>query len=834
MSYTNARDLLSEAKFFEAYSRFDSVKNRYETWQEAVHRVMEMHRTRLASVMTDELANILNEIEKAYANKEVLGAQRALQFGGEQLLKHQARLFNCSASYCDRPSFFGESFYLMLCGCGVGFSVQRHHVAKLPDIAARTKSTKEFIVPDSIEGWAAAVDILLSSFFVGGGKHPEYEGRKVYFNLEQIRPKGAFISGGFKAPGPESLRKALDNIETLIKNELAAGRTSLRPIVAYDIVMYIADAVISGGVRRSATICLFSFDDEEMLNAKTGNWFVTNPQRGRSNNSCVLVRSETTLEQLQHIMKSVKDVGEPGFIFSDDVEALFNPCVEIGMYGYDDDGISGFQFCNLVEIAGGKSISPEIFYYQCYIASALATIQAHYTDFKFVSESTKKITDREALIGVSVTGWMNNPEVLFNEEVMTRGAQIVKDTNKHIAALIGINQAARTTCVKPSGNASVLLGCASGIHGEHSPLFIRHAQFNKDTEIAKLFMSEFPAMCEDSVWNRERDIVIAFPVTTPEHSIYKSDLLGVKQLEFVKKAQDVWIEQGTNHDLCIKPWLRHNVSNTITVPQDGWDEVTEYIFKNRQSFCGISFLSAAGDRAYPQAPFTEVFTHEQIVAKYGEIALFASGLIERGLKAFNNDLWTACNTALGYGEKLTLDHKDAEKQEFVRSFKKFAKNFIGSSLTEEDHRNFKNLLNAIEDFEDYADELRGKSDALEQAIEVLENQLLIEPDNVALYSTKTLLNAQVFDLDREIEDSMYKVVEARRDLAQTSVHLAKLSSYDECANCLKDVYNLHKWWKIQQYNLDLDWTAHLHAKEYIDINTTGAQACSGGQCEINF
>lgn len=341
----NARQLLSDAKFYEAYSRFDSNLDRYETWQESVHRVMQMHRTQLASKESPELSSLLDEVEAAYASKEILGAQRALQFGGEQLLKHQARMYNCSASYCDRPSFFGEAFYLMLCGCGVGFSVQRHHVAKLPPIAARTKSSKEFIIPDSIEGWATAVDILLSSFFVGGGKHPEYEGRKVYFNLEQIRPKGSFISGGFKAPGPESLRFALDKIEALIKSEILAGNTTIRPIIAYDIVMHIADAVISGGVRRSATICLFSYDDEEMLNAKTGDWFVTNPQRGRSNNSAVLLRSTTTFEQLQHIMKSVKDVGEPGFIFSEDLEALYNPCVEIGMYGYDQNGNSGFQFC---------------------------------------------------------------------------------------------------------------------------------------------------------------------------------------------------------------------------------------------------------------------------------------------------------------------------------------------------------------------------------------------------------------------------------------------------------------------------------------------------------
>lgn len=442
---------MADAKFYEAYSRFDDTLNRYETWNESVARVMDMHRgyIKTKSSLTDELSELISEVQVAYENKSILGAQRALQFGGDQLIKHQARMYNCSASYCDRPDFFGESFYLMLCGCGVGFSVQHHHIAKLPNIAKRTKSSKEFIVPDSIEGWAQAVDILMSSFLVGGGKHPEFEGRKIYFNLEKIRPKGAFINGGFKAPGPEALRIALDKMEALIKVELAANRTTIRPIVAYDIVMFIADAVISGGVRRSATICLFSKDDDEMMKAKTGDWFVSNMQRGRSNNSAVLLRDDLTIEELDAIMVSVKEVGEPGFIMTDSLEALYNPCVEIGMRGYDEYGASGFQFCNLTEINGGQSTTKEAFYEQCKHASILGTIQASYSDFKFVSEATKNITTKEALIGVSITGWMNNPDILFDEEVMKKGAEVSKYWNKKTAELLNINQAARVTCVKP-------------------------------------------------------------------------------------------------------------------------------------------------------------------------------------------------------------------------------------------------------------------------------------------------------------------------------------------------------------------------------------------------
>jgi len=667
---TNTSQLMADAKFYESYARYNDKEERYETWNEAINRVMDMHKIKYAKKLTPELLNLFDVAQKAYSNKEMLGAQRALQFGGEQLLKQNAKMYNCTASYCDRSAFFGESFYLMLCGCGVGFSVQTQHIAKLPGITARTKHAKTFVIEDSIEGWASSVDALMRSFFV---EDSEFKGRKIYFDLTKIRPKGTEISGGFKAPGPEPLRKALDKIEKLVKDELDKGVTELRSIVAYDICMHVADAVISGGVRRAASICLFSFDDEDMITAKTGDWFVSQPQRGRSNNSVVLLREDTSHQAFANIMESVKHSGEPGFVWTDSLEILFNPCVEVGMQGYTEDGRSGFQFCNLCEINGDKSTSPEIFYEQCKAASILGTLQAGYTDFSFVGKETKEIVDKEALIGVGITGWMNNPDILFDVEVQRKGAEIVKYWNKIVADMIGINQAARTTVVKPSGNASVLLGTASGIHGEHSPRYIRHVQMNKDTEVAKLFAEKNPAMIDDSVWT-DLDYVIGFPIEPRDGSIYKADLLGVKQLEYVKCAQDNWIEYGTNKELCVQPFLKHNVSNTITV--DDWDAVTDYIYSNRHSLCGVSLLSAAGDRAYPQAPFTEVFTHQQIVDTYGEIALFTSALIEAGQLAFGNDLWTAISTAQGFGEVLTDSTKDLLKRDWVRRFNKFSKNFI--------------------------------------------------------------------------------------------------------------------------------------------------------------
>ncbi len=456
--YIDTKQFLSDTKFYEGYARYNDELLRYETWNEAVDRVMDMHSIYYASKMNLELSRYIEEATIAYKEKRVLGAQRALQFGGEQLLKHQMRMYNCSSSYADRPEFFGELFYILLCGAGAGFSVQEHHVAKLPNIIARSKQPKTHVVDDSIEGWATALDVLMSSYFQGGGKHPEYEGRKVYFDLNKVRPKGSKISGGFKAPGPEPLRLALDRIEYILQGIVLSQKhlqthvAKLRPIQVYDICMHAADAVLSGGVRRSATICLFSPNDMEMATAKTGNWLNDNPQRGRSNNSAIIVRNEASREDFHRLMTSIKEYGEPGFVFVESKEHATNPCCEIGMFP-QFNGVSGWEGCNLTEINGGMCVDEESFYKACRAGAILGTLQAGYTNFKFISDTSKKIFDREALLGVSITGWMNNPKILFNSQILETGAAIIKQVNEEVAKLIGINPAARTTTVKPSGNA---------------------------------------------------------------------------------------------------------------------------------------------------------------------------------------------------------------------------------------------------------------------------------------------------------------------------------------------------------------------------------------------
>lgn len=353
------------------------------------------------------------------------------------------------------------------------------------------------------------------------------------------------------------------------------------------------------------------------------------------------------------------------------------------MLPFDQEtGQSGFQVCNLTEINGGMCVTKEDFMIACKASSILGTLQAGYTNFKYLTDASKRIIEKEALIGCSITGWMNNPDVLFDQENMKEGALEVVKWNKKVSKMIGINQAARCTAVKPSGNASVLLGTASGIHGEHSKRYFRNVQMNDQDDVLKLITDVNPNMVETSVWsNTGTDKVVSFPVVSKDGSIYKKDLLGVKQLDYVKLAQQFWVEYGTNVELCVDPTLRHNVSNTITV--DDWDEVEQYIYDNRQWFAGISLLSAMGDKAYPQAPFTEVFTADEILSAYGPASLLASGLIVDGLNAFNQNLWVACDTVNGWGEKVDpVCRESLLKRDWIRRANNFADNYFNGNLLE--------------------------------------------------------------------------------------------------------------------------------------------------------
>jgi len=649
---------LQEYTRISRYARYNEDKGRRETWIEQVNRVMDMHEERYVNY-----GNIQDELDIAYnalKKKLVLGSQRALQFGGPSIIRKNARMYNCTVSYADRPRFFQEAMYLLLCGCGVGFSVQTHHTAKLPALKLpdAKAETVIFQIPDSIEGWSDAIGVLLSSYFKNDQTMPEYYNKNIEFDYSLIRPEGALISDtNGKAPGPEPLEKAMAHIRSVIlRASEEADETDgfrLRTLDVYDIVMHSSDAVLAGGVRRSATICMFSHDDELMITAKTGDWFIKNPQRGRSNNSAMLIRGETSREEFMNLMKSVREFGEPGFVWAEDKEALYNPCVEIGMRAYDEQGRSGWSFCNLCEINVKKAKTAEDFYEMCRAAAILGTLQAGYARFEYLGEVTENIVRREALLGCSMTGMMDNPEISFDPEIQRKGAELIKEVNEAFCVKIGVKPAARTTCVKPAGSTSCILGTASGIHPHHAKRYFRRVQVNKLEEPLKFFRAYNPDAIGESVWSANNsDDFITFLCEVPKNARTKVDVDAIQLLDYVKSTQQNWVEAGTNLKHCVAPWLRHNVSNTINVRDNEWDAVAEYIYENRQFFAGISLLPMSGDKDYAQAPFQTVYTPKELVEMYGDASVFASGLIIHALKAFDGNLYRACDSVLGFGEQI--------------------------------------------------------------------------------------------------------------------------------------------------------------------------------------
>jgi ribonucleoside-triphosphate reductase len=670
---------LQDYTFVSKYARWIPEQKRRETWNEAVSRVKQMMLDKY-----EDNPDIHGDIEWAYemmGKKKILGSQRALQFGGSPIFKHNARIFNCITSYADRPRFFQECMYLLLCGCGTGFSVQKHHIAKLPYLVRNKQGSKKFLIPDSIEGWSDSVGVLISSYFEQEELFPEYQGKTVSFDFSDIRPAGAYLnSSGGKAPGPEPLKKALASIKKVLDKALKNAEFAtkelrkLTAIEAYDIVMFSADAVISGGVRRSATICLFSPDDEEMAKAKTGSWFIDNPQRGRSNNSALLLRDKTTAKQFGELMSSVKEFGEPGFVWSDSTELIVNPCVEIGMWPVDETtGKSGWQACNLSTINCAKVKSEEDFLEACKAASIIGTLQAGFDSFEYLGETSERIVAREALLGVSMTGIMERYEICLNPEIQKKGSKVVRDENKRVSKIIGINQAARTTCIKPEGTSSCVLGTSSGIHPHHAKRYIRRVQANKMEPIYNYFQEINPRACDESVWsNNDSDDVVAFCVEVPDGSKTKNQVGAIDLLNHVKSTQQNWVILGTNKKLCTQPWLVHNVSNTINVKPEEWDIVEEFIYKNRKFFCGISLLPITGDKDYPQAPFTAVYLPTEQVRHYGDASLFVSGLIEVALNLWEDNLWAACDSLLGVGAKI----KGNGKKVWADRCKKFAERYF--------------------------------------------------------------------------------------------------------------------------------------------------------------
>lgn len=639
------------------YARYRAELGRRETFAEAVSRVAQMHRDNFADklerkipetlgvelaelvapadrhrigewLLGQSLENLINRSFEAVRGRRVLPSMRSLQFGGIAILKNHSRMFNCSYSAADRIEFFGEYFFLLLSGTGCGFSVQKQHVGRLPTLPVRGREldleVHHYEIPDTIEGWSDALIELFKSYI---------NNFKIEFSFSKIRPRGtALKTSGGKAPGHLPLKQALSETERILQG--ASGR-KLRPIEVYDICMHVARSVLSGGIRRSATICLFSADDEEMMTAKTGDWFTKNPQRSASNNSAIILRGSNDEATFRKLFSAQKEFGEPGFYFTNDLEYGCNPCCEIGLHpvvqgpvssrdaehlrslGFqgdlgDDARLSGWQMCNLTTINGAITTNEELFFDACLHASVIGTLQAAYTKMPYLGPVSRFLNERDALLGVSICGMMDNPEVLFNPAVLERGAKLIRVANRLVADLLGIRPAARLTCVKPEGTASLLLGAGSGIHPHHARRYFRRVQANRKDPVYNFFRSVNPHMTEPSVYNPDADDVITFPVEAPKEAILRDELSALDFLEFVKLVQTHWVQTGTA-DESRSPGLHHNVSNTCTVSPDEWEQVADFIWNNREFFTGISLLAHDGDKRYAQAPREAITTEEDIV-----------------------------------------------------------------------------------------------------------------------------------------------------------------------------------------------------------------------------
>jgi len=595
---------ISDFTFTSKYARYNEKAGRRETWEEAVLRLERMHLKRFGKLDAKDKEEISRAFDQV-RHKLVAPSMRSLQFGGKAIEKVNQRIFNCSVRHVDSIRSFSEIFHLLLCGCGVGIGLNKDFLGRLPDLVSeedRTGTVITYAIEDTIEGWADSVEALLNCYF----KNTAYTGRKIVFDYSRIRKKGEPLkTGGGKAPGYRGLKASHTKIKELLDNLIEGKRQSrLKTIDVYDVLMHAADAVLSGGVRRSATIVVFQPDDEDMMKAKTGNWFEKNPQRARSNNSVLILRNEATPEQFAEILKKTKEFGEPGFVFGDHKWQLTNPCAEISFVPVTNDGVCGTQFCNLSTMNGAMIDSLDKFAQATKAATIIGTLQAAYTKFDYLSHAAKELTEDEALLGVSITGMMDNPHILLDANNQRTCAELAKQVNLEWSKKLAIKPAARITCVKPEGTSSLVLGTASGIHPHHARRYFRRMQFNRIDPVYRFLKKHNPHACEESVWSAHKtDEVAMFPITIPDKAMVKADLTAIKHLEIIKSTQQNWVIPGTTRGN-----LHHSVSCTVMVKDDEWKEVTEYLYANRHFFSAVSLLPSTGDKIYKQAPMEAIST----------------------------------------------------------------------------------------------------------------------------------------------------------------------------------------------------------------------------------
>ena len=791
---------LSDFIFVNKYARYNPLAERRETWEECVERSYTMHHNKFRKILSKEDMAEVKWAFQMVKDKRVVPSMRSAQYAGIAIEKNNSRIFNCSMRHVDSPRAFAEIMFLLMSGCGVGFTVYKKFMNRLPDLVQaedKTGTVLTYVIDDSLEGWADSMEALLLCYF----RNTAYTGRKIVFDYSKIRKKGTPLktSSGL-APGHLGLRETHIKIKALLDYLIEEKHlTRLRPIDAYDIIMHQSDAVLSGGQRRSATVCLFEFDDQLMMEAKTNfkvdkhtkfifdddtntycgkvtvkgkkyevelteyeyndmllkdntvNWKHIEPQRARSNNSVRLIREETTQEQFNQIIANTKQMGEPGFMWVSRgaEDTVGNPCltedtlittkegiypikdlvgksvtiwdgnnwvpcnnfrvtginqpllefelsngakikvtpphsmiladssrieardikigdklmpsalsglIEITVIGIKEAGIAekvycctvnsthslaiaagiqigqcmevqsipltadqvaGVQNCNLSSMNGVKIKTVEDFKQATKAAVIIGTLQAAYTDFKFLGKASKDLTEAEALLGVSITGMMDSPDILLNPDNLKQMSLYACEVNELWAKKISINPSARITCIKPEGHTGVLLESASGIHPHHSHQYFRRVQCNKVDPVYKYFKKHNPHMCEESVWSANKtDDVVCFPLSFPKETIVKADLTAIKHLEIIKTVYQNWVIPGTSK--YNKKPITHNVSCTVIVKDEEWDEVTKYLFENKQYFAAVSLIPACGDKLYKQAPL-EAITTEDDKKKWDEI-----------------------------------------------------------------------------------------------------------------------------------------------------------------------------------------------------------------------
>jgi ribonucleoside-diphosphate reductase alpha chain len=528
--------------------------------------------------LKDEIENVYKFV---YA-KKVLPSMRSLQFGGKPIEISPNRIYNCAYLPIDDWRAFGEVMFLLLGGTGVGYSVQKHHVEKLPEIRKpKTDRERRFLVSDSIEGWADAIKAVIKSYYTGGSS--------LRFDYSDIRPKGArLITSGGKAPGAEPLRICVEKLRAIL--DLKKDGDKLSPIEVHDMVCHIADAVLAGGIRRAALISLFSADDDEMVSCKFGAWWELNPQRGRANNSAVLLRSKVTEEFFKGLWKKIElsNAGEPGIYFSNDKDWGTNPCCEIAL--------RPFQFCNLCEVNVSDVVDQQDLEDRVRAATFIGTLQAGYTDFHYLRPIWQRTTEKDALLGVGMTGIGSGVVQKLDVKLATK---VAKEENERVAGILGINKAARITTIKPAGTSSLTLGCSSGIHAWHNDYYLRRVRVGKNEAIYTHLAINHPELVEDEYFRPHDTAVIGVPQKAPSNAIMRTES-PLQLLERVKWFNQNWIKPGHKNGM-----NTHNISATVSIREHEWDAVGNWMWENKEHFNGLSVLPYDGG-TYIQAPFEDI------------------------------------------------------------------------------------------------------------------------------------------------------------------------------------------------------------------------------------